>query len=606
MGATTINWAELSERFAQWLCADDKCSGRRSGDRVDGHCPRPAHEDDDPSFSYYVEKAGWACSCGKGKASELIKELGIDLGVIVEQVTPSVVATYAYKDEHGEVLYEIQRLIPKSFRQRAKDPKTGEWREGKGAMDGVRRLPYRLPQIKALEKGTLLLIVDGEKDVEAAWKLGVPATCISGGMANWGIRQVQDVGAGLRVSVVADKDKDGKGRKDAQRVRDLFSQIGVHANVTEMPGPANVKDLSDWVQAGGTVSEIEGIASNRERWEDIARSPIVPMSELTHLIDAQVDYSIRPICPKGSLIIVQGPPKSGKSVFCTYLGGCAALGIFPAGAFHVEQSMKVLLVEYEDAPLLVVKRLSRYISGMGLDARALPENLLFCDYPDLWLDSQRHKDLLIEEIKARGIGMVILDTLSYVHQAEDENSAADMKPVMANLKRIAKESNASIVLVHHAGKGSKDKSISERGRGSSVIAAAADVILDWGDRKKTNKTPVEFISKFDDGFEFEVEYSPMTDGAVQWKVITEREQQEEKRTRKDEIVDKIKQMTLADPKGFTLEALLASLKHISEQIVYREVRNIERDGQLWVSKAGHGGAKIIRFIDKSAQETNNE
>jgi archaellum biogenesis ATPase FlaH len=603
------DWAEVSECFARWLQDSEKCKGRRSGDRVDGHCPRPGHDDKDPSFSYYVGKAGWACSCGRGKASELMKELGIDFGspapTVVASAAPTIVASYDYLDEAGMLQYQVQRLVPKSFRQRSASHINGaefRWKEGKGAMDGVRLLPYCLPALLRQPAGTQTLIVDGEKDVQTAWKMGIPATCATGGMARWNKELAMILPPALKYIVIADRDRDGKGRKDAEKVVELLGALSQSAHVAEMPGDG-VKDLTDWVEHGGSVETIGEVLEKRSRWDEVARSPIVPTSSLTHLIDAQIEYIVRPICPRGSLIIVQGAPKSGKSVFTLEVANCAANGDPVGGVFHVERPMKVLFVEYEDAPMLVVKRLSRYLAGHHRDPRQLPENLLFCDYPDLWLDSQRHKDLLIEEIKSRGIDLVVLDTLSYVHQAEDENSAADMKPVMANLKRIAKDSGASIVLVHHAGKGAKDKSISERGRGSSVIAAAADVILDWGDRKRTNKTPVEFISKYDDGFEFEVEYAAMTDGAVEWRVITPQDQDQERKTRKDEILEKIKQKTLRAPSGFPLSELIVEMKHISEQIVYREVRKIEKDGMLWVSKAGQGGAKTIRFIDQTQTGT---
>lgn len=581
-----MEWREVSERFAQWLVGHEKTKGKRSGDRVDGRCPKPGHEDKNPSFSYYVEKAGWSCSCGRGKASDLMKELGVNFGQDLEHVAPSIVAQYDYCDASGTIRYQVQRLVPKSFRQRSAVPSgngvTGSWREGKGAMDGVELLPYKLDELVKLPADTRLLVVDGEKDVETAWKiLGVPATCATGGMARWTIDMARKLPDGIEIVVVADKDRDGKGRKDAQRLVEILGSLRRKARVAEMPGDG-IKDLTDWVQRGGELSKLDEALSERSRWDEVARSPIVPTSQLAHLIDAQIEYSVRPICPKGSLIIIQGPPKSGKSVFSLHIAGCAAVGERIGGSFHVEHPMKVLFVEYEDAPLLVVKRLSRYMAGMHRDPRLLPDNLLFCDYPDLWLDSQRHKDLLIEEIRQRGIELVVIDTLSYVHQAEDENSAADMKPVMANLKRIAKDSGASILLVHHTGKGGKDKSISERGRGSSVIAAAADAILDWGDRKKSNKTPVEFISKFDDGFEFEVEYIPMTDGSVEWKVNGGEEEQKE--DQREATLKAVGSITAVDkPLGVTIQELSKALPKISPQSVYRHVRALEREGKLAIS-----------------------
>lgn len=608
-----MEWRELSEKFAQWLIANEKVQGKRTGDRVDGRCPRSSHEDKNPSFSYYVTGAGWKCSCGHGKASELMGELNLDLGVTISRVEPSVLEEYDYRDEKGTLLYQVQRMIPKSFRQRSvinpsltnADP---QWREGKGAMEGVRRIPYRLNQISQLKAGTPLYIVDGEKDADSAfYKLGVMATCHVGGMGNWRIESTRLLSK-YAITIIADRDG-GEGERQAKKLQDLFQSLGVKPAVIEMPGQG-IKDLSDWIDAGGGKEELEELASQREKWEDITRSPIVSMKDLVHLIGAQIDYAIRPVAPKGSLIIVQGAPKSGKSVFCLYLGGCAATGKWPGDTFHVEHPLKTLLVEYEDSPLLVVNRLSRYMMGMHLDRNALPENLFLCDYPDLWLDSAAHKEALIHEIKSRGIELVILDTLSYIHRAKDENSSADMKPVMANLKRVAKESGAAIMLIHHTGKGAKEKSVSERGRGSSVIAAAADVILDWGDRKKTNKTPVEFVSKFDDGFDFEVEYVPCSDGSVQWKIISETRENSPKpdrtvilnraKSQRQEILDLVRRETLKAPSGFPLsEFVEKTCESISSKKVYRILKGLEEEDLVSLMQSGSkNNMKTIRAINQ--------
>ena len=51
---------------------------------------------------------------------------------------------------------------------------------------GVRRVPYRLPElIEALANEYLIVIVEGEKDAENLRALGVPATTNCGGANKW-------------------------------------------------------------------------------------------------------------------------------------------------------------------------------------------------------------------------------------------------------------------------------------------------------------------------------------------------------------------------------------------------------------------------------------
>lgn len=601
-----MNWQELSRRFANYLIASDRVRGHESNGRVDGHCPRPSHDDSSPSFSYYIESAGWKCSCGKGRASDLIKELGLQIegGLDVDRIEPHLVAEYDYLDESGQKLYQVQRFIPKNFSQRSW---AGDrWMEGKGSMQGVRRVPYRLPEILAADKASRILIVDGEKDVDAAWKLGFPATCHVGGMANWRHESAKLL-QGRTITIIADKDSNQSGAKDAAKLRDLLKELGIDAPVIELPG-AKVKDLSDWIAHGGTLRELADLAERRESWQDVARAPIVEMRSLAHLVDAKIEYLIEPIVPRGTLIVIQGPPKGGKSVFALYTGICAAAGKWVAGGFEIKKPIKTLLIEFEDADILVLQRAARYLRGLGRDEKDIPENLLFCDYPDLFLDSERYKDALVSMIREKGIELVMIDTFSYVHRAKDENSSSDMKPVMANLKRVVKETGASIFLIHHTGKGSSDKAVSEKGRGSSVISAAPDVILDWGDRKKTNITPVSFLSKYDDGFEFKVEYQPMPDRAVEWQILVEgAEQQSQGETRdqingklkiqKDEILAMIREETLKSPTGFPKKEFIETrCKHINEKKVYRIIKKLEEADLVSTSARGGGHKHLMRAI----------
>jgi hypothetical protein len=94
-----------------------------------------------------------------------------------------IVATYRYRDEGGAVLSEVVRFEPKNFRQRRPDPnRLGEWIWSKGE----RKVPYRLPDlIEQLALRRTILIVEGEKDVDNLWRIGVPATCNAGGAGKW-------------------------------------------------------------------------------------------------------------------------------------------------------------------------------------------------------------------------------------------------------------------------------------------------------------------------------------------------------------------------------------------------------------------------------------
>lgn len=148
-----------------------------------------------------------------------------------------IVATYDYTDEHGELLYQVVRLEPKSFRQR-QPVGHGEWQWN---MEGAVRVPYRLPEVL---KADLVIVCEGEKDVESLRKLGYVATCNVGGAGKW-LEAYADTLKGRNVVVIPDNDVAGKNH--AVQVIASLSGRAVSAKLVPMPVPH--KDASDFIAA---------------------------------------------------------------------------------------------------------------------------------------------------------------------------------------------------------------------------------------------------------------------------------------------------------------------------------------------------------------------
>src|SRR5438128_1000737 len=94
--------------------------------------------------------------------------------------TPRIAATYEYRDEQGEYLFECVRFEPKDFRQRHRNGHGGYvW-----TLNGCRRVPYRLPELLA-DLTRAVFICEGEKDVENLASISVVATCNPMGAGKW-------------------------------------------------------------------------------------------------------------------------------------------------------------------------------------------------------------------------------------------------------------------------------------------------------------------------------------------------------------------------------------------------------------------------------------
>src|SRR5262245_11352351 len=94
---------------------------------------------------------------------------------------PRIVATYDYTDEASCLLYQVVRYQPKAFRQRRRDGKGGwSWNLGDKP-----RVLYRLPELLGAPKNQPVFVVEGEKDVDRLYSLGLVATCNAGGAGKW-------------------------------------------------------------------------------------------------------------------------------------------------------------------------------------------------------------------------------------------------------------------------------------------------------------------------------------------------------------------------------------------------------------------------------------
>lgn len=511
----SIDYRAQAEAFAEFLITLPKAR-KRVGQRVSGRCPTTEHEDKNPSFSFDVEKDAWACSCGNGKGSELRDRLGWKWSGAIDK--PSVKETkrteYKLLDRDGNYVASHIRF---DYPDR---PKAFVWSvngvTGLGGKSSTAMPLYRVHEaIKAPEDAPIYL-TEGEKACDALACRGVAAVSTTCGAQSTPTDDVLQDLSGRKV--ILWPDADDAGERHAKTIQESLERLGIDWDIIDWPEAKEGDDADDYFNRGGTLDAIPGMLSRFPKFEAIVNAKCTPLNELAHLIDKEVEYAIHPICPKGALTMVQGMPKGGKSTFSLWVALCASIGHWPSGILRIDKPLKVLFIEFEDRPILVVKRASRYLAGAGFDPKILPSEFILCDSPTLWLDSDKHERALIKEIQTKKYDLVVIDTLSFIHRAEDENASADMKVLTAALKRIVAETNSSILFIHHTGKGSKDKAVTEAARGSSVIPACADVIINWGDRQGGDVTPVSVVSKYDDGFKCSVEYVKGEEGAVAWKL----------------------------------------------------------------------------------------
>lgn len=225
----------------------------------------PAHQDRVPSLHLTQAKDTVLIKCQAGCQTEaVITALGMTMA---ELFPPSkkIVATYDYQDETGNLLFQVVRYEPKSFAQRHKNGQ-GEWVWN---MEGVRRVIYHLPEI-LIENGTIHF-VEGEKDADSLWQWGQVATTSPGGANAWQ-SEYADFFKGKRVVIIPDKD--GAGYTYARQVTRSLQGKAREVKCIILPGE-NIKDFSDWLEAGNNITELPLL----EQDVSVLLDPIKPQYE---------------------------------------------------------------------------------------------------------------------------------------------------------------------------------------------------------------------------------------------------------------------------------------------------------------------------------------
>ena len=166
-----------------------------------------------------------------------------------------IVAIYDYTDEQENLLFQVLRLEPKTFRQRRParpdDPPDKVKNGWVWSVKGVRQVPFRLPELlEALALEQRVFIVEGEKDVVTLARHGITATCNAGGAGKWRADFAEHL---VGADVVILPDNDAPGRAHALDVARSLAGKAARIRIVDLPGLPDKGDVSDWFAAGGTV-----------------------------------------------------------------------------------------------------------------------------------------------------------------------------------------------------------------------------------------------------------------------------------------------------------------------------------------------------------------
>jgi hypothetical protein len=202
--------------------------------------------------SAVVEKSG--ALGGEKSGARPPTNLGFFSSFLLRPDDPRIECAYDYVDESGALLFQSVRLKdPKDFKQRRPVPWGDGWCWN---LQGVRRVLYRLPQLRAAPAWRRVFVVEGEKDADNLATLGLVATTSPLGAGRWR-PEYSEFLRGRTVVILPDND--GPGRKHAEDVSASLAGKAAAVRVVELPGLPPKGDVSDWLAAGGTKKRLLGL-----------------------------------------------------------------------------------------------------------------------------------------------------------------------------------------------------------------------------------------------------------------------------------------------------------------------------------------------------------
>lgn len=464
------------ERLIRRLTEHTGATPRGRGRQRSALCP--AHDDHKPSLSITEGNDRVLVKCQAGcDTDDILNVLGMVRADLFNHARPprekpQVLAQYEYLDEDGNLLFVVERRIPKDFRQKKPDGKGG-WNYKLG---DTRRVLYRLPQvIEAVKNGRTVYVVEGEKDVHAIESTGNVATCNPMGAGKWRDDYSHYL-KGADVVVIADADE--PGRRHAQTVTASLRAAGAHVRLVE---PAEgCKDAADHIQAGYTLDQlvetrpeltvIDG-GPTAEAPGQHAGIKFVDWTDLFSRPRTPPDWYAKPILAAGRVTLIYSPGKTGKSLLSMEIAAGLATGM-PLLGQPRRDPLDVLYIDQEMTEEDWLDRLTDMGYRPG-DADDLAAHLHLAQLQN-WLpmDTMAGGAMVASVAESVAAKVVIIDTASKVI-AGKENDSDTQSAFYRNTVVPLKRAGLAVLILDHTG-----KDLEKGARGSSAKTDNVDLVYE--------------------------------------------------------------------------------------------------------------------------------
>lgn len=225
------------------------------------------------------------------------------------------------------------------------------------------------------------------------------------------------------------------------------------------------KPLSDALQ------QMEGFFVNSSALSGITERMVMTAEKLCLSEMGELTWILKDWIMAGGINLIAGMPAAGKSFLALDL----AIGIASSG------------LAWDNHPVTQGKVLYHFLDGSyrGMRSRVIkmchsrgiqpPADLVF-DFSPLNLKVTSEVLALRQRIKRLDASVVIFDVMAKFIPGADENSVAEISPMMNTLREITNQTGTTFILIHHLNKGG-NTDLAYRVRGSSDILGSVDTAI---------------------------------------------------------------------------------------------------------------------------------
>jgi len=376
-----------------------------------------------------------------------------------------VLREHIYRDGMGEPVRKAVKYTDGSWRQYGWS--NGDWVP---QVKGLPNIPYQLEELKQDHSDRMLFILEGEKDVDRAIKLGLLAPCNVGGAGKWKPELNQYI-ADRQVCIVPDNDTAGLDHADKVLAYLIADDIDAFIMTSHLIGLAGKGDFSDCMD--NLADNVDTFLDMMENDRLSQKSPdqvyleqfgIKPASALMDMEFGELTFCYPDIIPSVGLTLLAALPKTGKSWL--------ALNF----AKHMDANgVPVHYLAAEDNE----RRLKSRIEAV------FPNGLYHVSYHAVMSSHRplpRGNEALqhIEKVaRATGAKCIIVDTVQAIlnPSATSKNYDVTVEEYDA-LRKLAHKLGVAIIVVHHCKKTTDISSAPlEKVIGSIGITGTAETIL---------------------------------------------------------------------------------------------------------------------------------